>query len=62
MDSANIPSTWQEVKRRIQQSYTQLTDEDLSYEHGQDLEVIRRIQNRLQCSRGQVQDILASAF
>lgn len=43
----NLKGNWNVVKGKLKQSYGQLTDDDLSFEEGQEDELVGRIQKRL---------------
>lgn len=54
MDSLDLKGKWNELKGKAKQQYAQLTDDDLTYEDGQDDELVGRLQQKLGQTREQV--------
>jgi len=46
MNKLQIKGNWNIIKVRLKQKYSELTDDDLSYEEGQEEELLERLQNR----------------
>ena len=47
MELPSFAENWPELKKKLQEQYPHLTDEDLAYEIGQEGELLKRIQARL---------------
>ncbi|MCI0921867.1 CsbD family protein [Sphingobacterium rhinopitheci] len=60
MDSLDLKGKWNELKGKVKQQYADFTDDDLTYEEGQDDELLGRIQQKLGKTREQVIDWLNS--
>ncbi|RIY05443.1 general stress protein CsbD [Hymenobacter rubripertinctus] len=43
----HLKSEWPTIKNKLQQEYTHLTDEDLTYVAGKDQELVSRLQSKL---------------
>lgn len=46
MDELRIKGNWSIIKDRLKQQYADLTDDDLTYDEGQEDELLGRIQNK----------------
>lgn len=60
MDSLDLKGKWNELKGKVKQQYADFTDDELTYEDGQDDELLGRIQQKLGKTREQVVDWLNS--
>ena len=47
MELPSFAENWPELKKKLQEQYPHLTDEDLAYEIGKEGELLKRIQARL---------------
>ncbi|HYD23121.1 MAG TPA: general stress protein CsbD [Flavipsychrobacter sp.] len=47
MEMPSFAENWPELKKKLQEQYPHLTDEDLAYEIGKEGELLKRIQARL---------------
>ena len=47
MERPSFAENWPELKKKLQEQYPHLTDEDLAYEIGKEGELLKRIQARL---------------
>ena len=47
MELPSFAEKWPELKKKLQEQYPHLTDEDLAYEIGKEGELLKRIQARL---------------
>jgi uncharacterized protein YjbJ (UPF0337 family) len=47
MDKLELKGKWNEIKGKIKQSHSNLTDDDLEYEEGKDDELLGRLQQKL---------------
>jgi hypothetical protein len=54
-----ITGDWRIQAKAIQREFTNLTDEDLRYESGQERELLLRIQNRLNKKQDEVISIIS---
>jgi hypothetical protein len=45
MEKLEIKNSWNQVKRKIQDAYPTLTEEDLKYEDGQEEELLERLED-----------------
>ena len=54
MDKLEVKGKWNEIKGKAKQEYGDLTDDDLTYEEGQEDELVGRIQNKLGKTRDEV--------
>ena len=46
-NSNEIKGSWEELKGKLKQSYADLTDDDLTYEEGQEQEMWGKLQQKL---------------
>lgn len=53
-----IPTNWTEISKELKSKYPALTDADLKFESGKDLDLLKRLETRLNKSRLDVIDIL----
>lgn len=60
MDKLEFEGTWNEVKGRIKKSYASLTDDDLTYQEGQEDQLLGRIQQKLGKTRDEVVKMIKS--
>ncbi|WP_266202802.1 YtxH domain-containing protein [Pontibacter kalidii] len=51
--------SWDDVKRQLRQNYDELTEEDLTYEKGQEHELLDRLQTRIGKTRDEIQRMLS---
>ena len=58
MNKLEMQGDWNIVKGRLKQKYGKLTDSDLSFNQGQEDELIGRIQKRLGETREEVERLL----
>jgi len=58
MDNLIVKGTWNTVKGKLKQAYASLTDDDLTFEEGQEDELLGRIQKKT----GQTKDQLKTWF
>jgi ElaB/YqjD/DUF883 family membrane-anchored ribosome-binding protein len=54
MNNLQIKGNWNEIKRKLQQKYRQLTEEDLTFAEGQEEDLLDRLQKRLGISKEEV--------
>ena len=60
MNTLTFKGEWNEVKGRLKQKYSQLTDDDLTYAEGRDDELLGRLQKRLGKAKDEIQKIVSS--
>jgi len=58
MNTLEVKGDWNIVKGKLKQKYAQLTDDDLTFEKGQEQELVGRIQKRTGKTRSQVERAL----
>lgn len=58
MDKLEIKGKWHEVKGKLKQNYSELTDDDLRYQEGQEEELVGRLEQKLGKSRDEVVKML----
>lgn len=51
--------SWEDVKRQLSANYAELTEEDLSYEHGREHELMERLQTRLKKTKDEVRKLIS---
>ena len=57
-----VKGDWVEQSKLIQQTFPQLTDEDMKFSVGKELDLLERVERRLKLSREDVMKILSKAF
>jgi uncharacterized protein YjbJ (UPF0337 family) len=50
---------WDDKKEHIKKAYPQLTDDDLAYKAGQEIELLERLQKKLKKSKEEVRTLLS---
>ncbi|MBO9572597.1 MAG: general stress protein CsbD [Chitinophagaceae bacterium] len=50
----NLKSSWHEVKERLKENDIDLSDEDLEYEPGKEEELLKRLEIKMNKSRGEI--------
>lgn len=60
MDKLELKGRWNEVKGKLKQKYSGLTDDDLTYTEGKEEELIGKIQRKTGETREQVLKVLNS--
>jgi uncharacterized protein YjbJ (UPF0337 family) len=58
MNKLQFKGSWNEVKGKLKQKYTQLTDDDLKYAEGEEDELVGRLQKRLGKSAEEIRHML----
>jgi uncharacterized protein YjbJ (UPF0337 family) len=46
MDKLELKGKWNQIKGKVKQEYADLTDDDLRYEEGKDVELLGRLQEK----------------
>lgn len=60
MDKLEYKGKWNEVKGRLKKSYGSLTDDDLTYQEGQEDQMLGKIQQKLGKTRDEVVKMINS--
>jgi uncharacterized protein YjbJ (UPF0337 family) len=58
MNSTTLKGNWNELKGKLKQSFSSLTDDDLLYEEGQEDELYGRLQQKLGKSKDEIRSML----
>ena len=56
----NFKGNWNDVKGKVKQAYGDLSDDDLTYEEGQDDELLGKIQKKIGKTKQEVKDWIES--
>ena len=56
MSKLQIKGNWNEMKGKLKQKYSELTDDDLLYTEGQEDELIGKLQKKLNKGREELED------
>lgn len=59
MKVLEIRGNWNEIKGKLKQKYSQLTDDDLFYAEGKFDEMVGKMQKRLNKTKQQVVDLIS---
>ncbi|MEX0928314.1 MAG: CsbD family protein [Balneolales bacterium] len=62
MDDLKIKGNWNEVKGRLKQQYSNLTDDDLQYTEGKTDELVGRIQQKTGKSKEEVEKMISGEY
>lgn len=55
-----LKGNWNEIKGKLKQEYAELTDDDLTYQEGQEDELLGRIQQKVGKTKQEVKDWIDS--
>lgn len=58
MDDLKLKGSWNELKGKVKQKWGELTDDDLTYEEGQEEELIGKLQKKTGQTREEVVNYL----
>jgi uncharacterized protein YjbJ (UPF0337 family) len=58
MDMSIFKGNWNELKGKLKQRYSSLTDDDLLFEEGKEDELLGRLQKKLGKSRDEIRSML----
>lgn len=61
MDKLEIKGNWNEKKGKLKQQYADLTDDDLTYQEGQEDELVGKIQKKTGKTRDEVKQMIREA-
>lgn len=59
MSKLKIKGNWNEMKGKLKQKYSALTDDDLMYAEGKEDELVGKLQKKLNLGREEVEDELS---
>jgi uncharacterized protein YjbJ (UPF0337 family) len=62
MNKLTVKGDWNVAKGKLKQKYGQLTDNDLTYQQGQEDELVGRIQKRVGKDREEIERAVKDAF
>lgn len=54
MDKLQIKGNWNQIKGKLKQEYGELTDDDLTFAEGKEVELVGRIQERIGKTRDEI--------
>jgi uncharacterized protein YjbJ (UPF0337 family) len=54
----DLKGNWNVIKGRLKKSYGELTDDDLTYQDGQEDELVGRIQKKIGSTAGDIRHLL----
>ncbi len=60
MNDLTIEGNWNQIKGKLKQKYSDLTDDDLKFQEGKEDELYGRLQEKLGKSKDEVKQIIAS--
>lgn len=58
MDKLRFKGNWNQVKGKLKQRYSELSDDDLNYNEGQEEEMLGHLQEKLGKSKDEVRSII----
>lgn len=59
MNDLTIKGSWNEIKGKLKQKYSELTDDDLAFTEGKEDELLGRLQNKLGKTKDEIKKELA---
>lgn len=62
MNTLRVKGDWNIAKGKLKKKYAKLTDNDLTYEEGQEDELIGRIQKRVGIARDEIERAVTDAL
>jgi len=60
MNDLTIEGNWNQVKGKLKQKYSNLTDDDLTFQEGKEDELYGRLQEKLGKTKDEVKELVAS--
>ncbi|MEO9886246.1 MAG: CsbD family protein [Balneola sp.] len=60
MNDLTIEGNWNQVKGKLKQKYSDLTDDDLKFQEGKEDELYGRLQEKLGKTKDEVKELVAS--
>jgi uncharacterized protein YjbJ (UPF0337 family) len=55
MEKLELKGAWNQMKGKLKQKYSQLTDDDLTYSEGKEDEMYGRLQQKLGKTKGEIE-------
>jgi uncharacterized protein YjbJ (UPF0337 family) len=60
MNDLTIEGNWNQVKGKLKQEYSDLTDDDLKFQEGKEDELYGRLQEKLGKTKDEIKEMIAS--
>ncbi|XWN37177.1 MAG: CsbD family protein [Balneola sp.] len=60
MNDLTIEGNWNQVKGKLKQKYSDLTDDDLAFQEGKEDEMYGRLQEKLGKTKDEIKELVAS--
>jgi uncharacterized protein YjbJ (UPF0337 family) len=60
MNDLTIEGNWNQVKGKLKQKYSDLTDDDLQFQEGKEDELYGRLQTKLGKTKDEIKELVAS--
>ena len=60
MNDLTIEGNWNQVKGKLKQKYSDLTDDDLKFQEGKEDELYGRLQTKLGKTKDEIKELVAS--
>ncbi|HAH52108.1 MAG TPA: general stress protein CsbD [Balneola sp.] len=60
MNNLTIEGNWNQVKGKLKQKYSNLTDDDLTFQEGKEDEMYGRLQEKLGKTKDEIKEMIAS--
>ncbi|MBO6622730.1 MAG: CsbD family protein [Balneola sp.] len=60
MNDLTIEGNWNQVKGKLKQKYSDLTDDDLKFQEGKEDELYGRLQEKLGKTKDEIKELVAS--
>ena len=60
MNDLTIKGNWNKIKGKLKQKYSDLTDDDLTFQEGKEEELYGRLQTKLGKTKDEIKEIVAS--
>lgn len=60
MNDLTIEGNWNQVKGKLKQKYSDLTDDDLKFQEGKEEELYGRLQEKLGKTKDEIKELVAS--
>ena len=60
MNNLTIEGNWNQVKGKLKQKYSNLTDDDLTFQEGKEDEMYGRLQEKLGKTKVEIKEMIAS--
>lgn len=60
MNDLTIEGNWNQIKGKLKQKYSDLTDDDLEFQEGKEDELYGRLQEKLGKTKDEIKELVAS--